>query len=175
MLHRFCLFCCTKCHETHCFAAPVAARGSLSTFFSFWIWPLKIFETILLTRTALVQVEENYVTTTKFGGTSCFVGARCVFQWQTREKKKISKFSKLLRAGHGKENSKMLNAKSGSSHAGAKDSSFQLVRLNDQITALKRQLATEQHANEQSSSNLERCETVSIECNCWRGKIRVWW
>lgn len=64
----------------------------------------------------------------------------------------------------GKENAvtsaAALAAKSGKSNDNAKDQSFQIVRLNDQIAALKRQLTDQQTANEENAVLLTKNSEV---------------
>ncbi len=59
-----------------------------------------------------------------------------------------------------KENA--LERKSGkpTANANAKDESFQLVRLTDQINALKKQLQNEQFNNEENVVNLQKSQSV---------------
>jgi hypothetical protein len=47
-----------------------------------------------------------------------------------------------------------------SANSNAKDASFQLVRLNDQINALKKQLQNEQFNNEENVVNLQKSQLV---------------
>jgi hypothetical protein len=49
-----------------------------------------------------------------------------------------------------------------SANNNAKDASFQLVRLNDQINALKKQLQNEQFNNEENVVNLQKSQLVRI-------------
>jgi hypothetical protein len=59
-----------------------------------------------------------------------------------------------------KENA--LERKSGkvTANSNAKDASFQLVRLTDQINALKKQLQNEQFNNEENVVNLQKSQLV---------------
>jgi hypothetical protein len=63
---------------------------------------------------------------------------------------------------HAAEKENALERKSGkvTANSNAKDASFQLVRLTDQINALKKQLQNEQFNNEENVVNLQKSQLV---------------